>query len=226
VRLLSNDPATPTTRIIRVGLDGPYPYEAGQAAGVGLEGQPLTPYSIASAPHETAARGYVEFLVKVDGSTRFGSQVSGVRPGTELVVSRATGRFRLPPDQADHPLLFIAGGTGIAPLRSLLLDAIHHGPPREPVALVYSARTPEEFAYAGELLDLHRQGVLSVTLTLTGEAADWAYARGRTGPAHLERLVSPRTLAFICGPPSMVKEVPEALTALGVGRDRIRTEDW
>jgi ferredoxin-NADP reductase len=227
VRLLSNDAATPTTRLIRIALDGEtFPYKAGQAAAIGLAGQPPTPYSIASAPHETAAHGYLEFLVKVDGSTRFGSQAAGVAVGTPIVVSPAIGRFGLPPDAADHRLLFIAGGTGIAPLRSMLREVVDRGGSREPPAFIYSARTPAEFAYADELRALQAAGAIALTLTLTGEAADWAHARGRTGPAHLDRLVSPDTLCYICGPPSMVTDLPVALTALGVRREQIRTEDW
>ena len=156
--LLSNVSATPTTRAIRIALDGAaFHYRAGQAAFVGLPGQPPTPYSIASAPYETEESGWLEFLVKVDGSTRFGSQVTGVRPGTPLILTPAIGRFGLPADAVDHPLLFVAGGTGIAPLRSMLRDAIHAGR-RHATSLVYSARHPEEFAYLDELRALHDAG--------------------------------------------------------------------
>lgn len=223
---MSNRAATPSTRVIRVGVEGTtFPYAAGQAAAVGISTEELTPYSIASAPYETAERGYVEFLVKVDGSTRFGSVVANLEPGTPLIVTPAGGRFGLPPAPVTQPLLFIAGGTGIAPLRSMLLEQIHSGV-HQSIALVYSARTPAEFAYLDEFRALQDGGKLALTLTLTGAADDWMHARGRTGPEHLAALVSPRTLCFICGPPAMIADVPRALMALGVARDQIRTEDW
>lgn len=226
MHLLSNDAATPTTRIVRVALDGaPFPYRAGQAASVGLDSEQLTPYSIASAPHETAERGYLEFLVKVDGSTRFGSQVSHLKTGTPLVVTPASGRFGLPADAGKHPLLFIAGGTGIAPLRSMLRHVIDEGRSGSK-ALVYSARIPDEFAYVDELRTMNDAGQLDLTLTLTGEARDWRYARGRAGPEHLAERAAAHTLCFICGPPSMVNDVPAALIALGVPREHIKTEEW
>jgi ferredoxin-NADP reductase len=226
VYLLSNVAATPTTRAIRIALDGAgFHYRAGQAASIGLPGQPLTPYSIASAPYETDESGWLEFLVKVDGSTRFGSQVTGVQPGTPLILTPAIGRFGLPADAAERPLLFVAGGTGIAPLRSMLLDAIHAGR-RQATSVVYSARHPEEFAYVDELRALQDAGRIALTLTLTGNAPDWSHARGRAGAAHFEKLVSPDTLCFICGPPAMVAELPQALTGMGVRREAIRTEDW
>jgi ferredoxin-NADP reductase len=227
LRLQSNFLATPTTRIVRVTLEGAaFPYRAGQAASIAVQpGEPGTPYSIASAPSESAATGYLEFLVKVDGSSRFGARVSLLDPGIHLIVSPATGRFTIPESGAHHPLLFIAGGTGIAPLRSMILECVNAGR-HGGMSLVYSARTPEEFAYLDELRALDDAGTLALTLTLTGDAQDWRHARGRTGDRHLADLATPRTMAFICGPPSMVTDIPQALMRLGVPRDQIRTEDW
>lgn len=227
MRLLSNQSATPTSRVIRVALDGEdFPYRAGQAAALAARDRvEPTPYSIASAPAETARHGALEFLVKVDGSNRFGAVVEGLEPGTPLRVNGPAGNFTLPDLSGGAPLLFVAGGTGIAPLRSMIreaLEARHAGS----IALVYSARTPAEFAYLPELRELAGEGRLSLTLTLTGDAQDWGHARGRTGPAHLSDLVKADTLAFICGPPAMVAELPAALVALGLPRDRVRTEDW
>lgn len=228
MRLVSNDAATPTTRVVRVALDGrPFAYRAGQAALLGLhESDERTPYSIASSPYETAANGHLEFLVKVDGSSRFGAIVTDLQPGTSIFVSAASGRFGLPPEAAQSPLLFVGGGTGVAPLRAMILDVIHEGRIDRPPALVYSARSPEEFAFADQLRALHDAGTLKLILTLTGDARDWRHARGRAGAEHLADLATPRTLCFICGPPSMVTDLPQALMALGVPRQQIKTEDW
>ena len=227
MRLEANVLATPTTRIIRVSLEEqPFPYRAGQSASIGVHPEePGTPYSIASAPSESGATGYLEFLVKVDGSSRFGARVSRLEPGIPLIVTPAAGRFTVPESAAHHPLLFIAGGTGIAPLRSMILECVHAGR-RSGMALVYSARTPEEFAYLDELRALNDAGALALTLTLTGDAQDWRHARGRAGDRHLADLATPKTMAFICGPPSMVTDIPQALIRLGVPREQIKTEDW
>jgi NAD(P)H-flavin reductase len=227
VRLASNRPATPTARVIRVSLDGEaFQYRAGQAASLALPGETEgTPYSIASAPHETADHGALEFLVKVDGSTRFGARVSDLLPGTDIAVTGPVGNFVFPADVRGKPLLFIAGGTGIAPLRSMILNALD-ADMSPAIALLYSARTPDEFAYLDELRLLQQEGRLSLSLTLTGQGEDWEHARGRAGAAHLADLVTADTMCFICGPPSMVRDVPQALTSLGIARARIRTEDW
>jgi ferredoxin-NADP reductase len=225
VRLLSNEAETPTTRRIRVALDGAsYPYRAGQAASL-TAGSAPTPYSIASAPSETARHGWLEFLVKVDGSNRFGAIVDALRPGAALEISDPLGAFTLDRVSGEPPILFVAGGTGIAPMRSMIREAIE-ARPNEPLSLVYSSRTPDEFAYLDELKDLAARGRLELTLTLTGNAQDWTHARGRAGISHLAELVRPGTTAFVCGPPAMVVDIPAALASVGVSPDRIVTENW
>jgi len=225
VRLLSNEAETPTTRRIRVALDGAsFSYRAGQAAELAANGI-ATPYSIASAPAETQRLGWLEFLIKVDGSSRFGAVVDTLEPGTRLDLTGPAGGFTLDRVTSGAPVLFIAGGTGIAPIRSMIREAVESGGGR-PLALVYSSRTPDEFAYSKELKELAGDGRLKLTLTLTGDAQDWTHARGRTGHAHLAELVVPATTAFICGPPAMVADLPAALATLGVTRERVITESW
>jgi ferredoxin-NADP reductase len=225
VRLLANEPETPTARRIRLALDGQaFPYHAGQAASLSAGGE-ATPYSIASAPAETRGSHWLEFLVKSDGSTRFGAGVDDLAPGTVVDVHGPIGSFTADGVPPGVPMLFIAGGTGIAPLRSMIHQKVHERHQGR-LSLVYSARTPNEFAYLADFQALARDGRLELTLTLTGQADDWLHARGRTGTAHLSDHVRPGTVAFVCGPPAMVTEVPVALESLGVARDRIRTENW
>lgn len=223
--LIMNVPETPTTRRIRLALDGaPFSYRAGQAASLAAGGE-ATPYSIASSPSETRRHGWLEFLVKVDGSTRFGAIVEGLETGTRVDLTGPVGAFTLDRVPDGTPLLFIAGGTGIAPIRSMISEAIDAGRAGS-LSLVYSSRTPDEFAYLGELRKLSAEGRLNLTLTLTGNAEDWAHARGRTAAGHFVDVLQPETVTFVCGPPAMVADVPAALASLGVVRDRIVTENW
>jgi ferredoxin-NADP reductase len=225
VRLLSNDPETPTTRRLRLALDGlPFNYRAGQSTTLTAGGAP-TPYSIASSPGETARHGRLEFLIKVDRSTRFGAVVDHLPAGTAVEITPPVGSFTIANVDPASALLFIAGGTGIAPVRSMILEALDTRRPAK-LSLVYSSRTPDEFAYASELRALADEGRLSLTLTLTGDAGDWTHARGRAGAAHIADHLRPSTTAFICGPPAMVAEIPTALLSLGLPRGRIVTENW
>jgi ferredoxin-NADP reductase len=225
VRVLSNERETPTTRRLRLALNGaPFVYRAGQAASLAAGGAP-TPYSIASAPAETRQHGWVEFLVKVDGSNRFGAIVGDLGVEAPVVLDGPVGRFTLDVAPPEAPVLFVAGGTGIAPLRSMIRDAIDSGRHGR-LSLLYSNRSPAEFAYLGELRQLASDGRLTLSLTLTGDAQDWTHARGRAGISHLAELIRPGTTAFVCGPPAMMSDLPAALGSLGVTRDRVVTESW
>ncbi len=225
VRLIANERETPTTRRIRLAVEGePFSYSAGQAARLSVGGEP-TPYSMASAPVETARHGWLEFLIKIDGSTRFGSAVERLALGANIDVQGPIGSFTIGHAARNTPLLFIAGGTGIAPLRSMLTQALDEGHDG-PLSLVYSARSPDEFAFLRELQDLERRRRLSMSLTVTGPVGEWARARGRTSVQHLVDHVRPGVVALICGPPAMVRDVPGVLESLGVSRDRVRTQNW
>ena len=89
---------------------------------------------------------------------------------------------------------------------------------------MYSARSPEEFAYADELERMAKAGTIELRMTVTRDAApgDWTGRRGRITRADLQPLVHDGdTLCFVCGPPSLVDEMPQVLESLGVPRERV-----
>jgi ferredoxin-NADP reductase len=133
----------------------------------------------------------------------------------------------LPDVAEERRFLFIAGGTGIAPMRAMIRQAVL---PRRParMRLLYSARTPADFSYARELRAMARRGEVELTLTATRETPGrWRGSRGRITVAQLAPLVDDReTLCFVCGPASMVEDVPVILVGLGIPRSRIRLEEW
>jgi ferredoxin-NADP reductase len=95
--------------------------------------------------------------------------------------------------------------------------------------LLYSARSPADFAYLQELRGMARRRELEVWLTATrGEVpGSWRGSRGRINASHVAPLVDGEpTLCFVCGPASMVDAVPRLLLELGVERERIRLEEW
>jgi len=220
---------TPRARLLRVDLGGQtFRFRAGQAASIGRPDQPLRkPYSIASSPSDLARTGTLDFLVGLEPDGEPGSHLAGVGRGAPIELQGPFGGFRLPPVE-DRAVLFIAGGTGIAPLRSMLHDLLDCGAP-PPIALVYSARAAEEMAFVPELRTLSARGALDLTLTLTGRPpADWRGSHGRVSRAMLARHVTPprRTVCAVCGPPAFVDHVVRALDELGVERDRIVTERY
>lgn len=206
--------------------DHPFTYRAGQAAWLRVDVErERTPYSIASSPEETLRGGWLEFLVKTDQSSRFGAHVDELRRGSTVVVHGPMGNFVFPDAPAEQRFLFVAGGTGIAPLRSMLRHAIDASVPGRKT-LLYSARSPGEFAYLPEFRALERQKAIELRLTLTGIADRWRHSRGRAGTDLLAPLADENTLCFLCGPPSMISEVANILRSLGVPPFRIRTEEY
>jgi ferredoxin-NADP reductase len=220
--------STPTTRLLRLDLGAaPFAFASGQAALIGAHGQTQRrPYSIASSPDDARRHKRIEFLLKVDSPGLAGFHLPQLVRGARVDLEGPFGGFTLP-DAPAPAYLFVAGGTGIAPLRAMLRHLIASGP-RSPIAVLYSARTPLEFAYRGELERLARRGLIRLMLTVTGDIdAAWPGERGRIGLRHLESFLPSRdALSFVCGPPALVDAVPPLLRQLGLGSGQIRIEEW
>jgi NAD(P)H-flavin reductase len=220
---------TPNTRRLVLDLCGVrFTYQAGQAASLGLHGQrERRPYSIASAPSDSLADGAMEFLLRTNPGGSLGRHLEGVHEGSRVDFEGPFGAFLLPDTLPEAPLVFVAGGTGLAPLRSLAREARARGH-RGPRHLVYSVRDADDVAYRDELAawsDTHGGEVLiTATRQLT---AGWRGHRGRIDLDLLRPFVSePTPLCFLCGPSSMVDDLTHLLSQLGVPADHVRTEQW
>jgi NAD(P)H-flavin reductase len=215
--------------LVRLDLAGAeFPFVAGQAVMAGSAGQPdRKPYSIACSPAQARESGCLELLVKVDPQGRAGRHFGILETGSAIEVAGPLGRFSLAGAPAPIPLLFIAGGTGIAPLRSMLWSALEGHETRD-VTLLYSARTPDDFAFLPEFRRLHAEGRVRLRLTATrGAGQSWTGGRGRIDRDLLGELVErSSTLCLVCGPDSLVADVPAMLRDLGVPADRIRREEY
>jgi len=220
--------ATPRARTVTIDLAGtPFPYLAGQAVLVGSHGvDRRRPYSMAAAPEDAEHEDCLELLVGVDGEGSAGPHLQ-LNPGELVDVEGPIGRFTFPRNPAERRFVFIAGGTGIAPLRAMLRHGLRV--PHYAIGLLFSARTPAEFAYESELRALADAHRIELELRVTREVGqdDWRGPRGRIGRDDLAPLVhGSATLCFVCGPPALVQEIPQLLEDLGVPRERIRTEEW
>ena len=220
-------PATPRARIARLDLDGEtFDYAPGQAVLLASHGrEKRRPYSIASAPEDARLHGWLELLVGVSADGTPGPHLT-LEPGELVDVDGPAGSFTFPSAPEERRFVFIAGGTGIAPLRAMMHRALHL--PHRNIGLFYSVRTPDEFAYEEELRGLAHAGEIELRQTVT-RATDtaWTGPRGRLNRDALAELVhDPATLCFICGPPALVDEMPGILSDLGIPRQRIKIEEW
>ena len=214
---------------MRLSLEGArFSHVAGQAALLGVPHQSeRLPYSIASSPETSLRDGCLEFLLKLESNGAWGSHLAGLRRGARLAVQGPVGSFVFPSHPIEQQFLFVAGGTGIAPLRAMICHAFDTRQPGR-LHVLYSARTPQDFAFGGELKRYAREGRLELVLTATREVpAQWRGERGRITSERLGRLLeTPETLCFVCGPAAMVDDVPRMLMNLGVEPERIRIEEW
>lgn len=220
---------TPRSRLILLDLSGQtFPFQAGQAVRVhapGSEGGRA--YSIASSPGRAAELSGIELLIGVGDTPPDQHPLTSLPPGSHVDIEGPLGLFAFPPDTTDTHLLFVAGGTGIAPLRAML-DHARRRHPSHKAALMYSARRADEFAFLPEFEALASAGALELHRTVTRDDDEWEGQRGRVGRAHFEVVLHDpgRTLCFVCGPPQMVDESVTTLTALGVPDAAIRREQW
>ena len=221
-------PATPRSGLLRVRLNGAFPFLAGQAALIAAHAVPARrPYSIAVGPAEAARDSSLEFLIGLGPDGTPGPHLPDLAPGTSVDIEGPFGSFVLPETPRENHFLFVAGGTGIAPLRAMWHQALAGSPARR-VGVVYSARTPDEFAFDDELTALAASGRVTYVRTATRHAGGaWDGGSGRIDRSRLEAaIVSVDTLCFVCGPEALVHDVPGMLRGIGIAPERIRVEEW
>lgn len=230
VPIISTHAVTPRSRLVTLDLQGyALDFQPGQAVLVGAHGQPeRRPYSIACSPERAAETGRLELLIAAEPDGALGANFGPAAPGTLVDVEGPVGTFALPAAVQARWVLFVAGGTGIAPLRSML-DHLLRRRPAQRLSLLYSARRSDEFAFIEELRGHADAGRLELHQTVTrDESAAWTGRRGRIGHDHFEAVLHEpaATLCVVCGPDALVGESVSTLKTLGVPEAQIRTESW
>lgn len=184
-------------------------------------------YSIASAPSEIEKEnGEVMFAIKLAGDVTKALELC--EEGSRLWLQGPFGRFVITHDQK-QPVIFIAGGIGITPLRSMIIESIHHDPNRS-LTLLLSCKTKEEIPYHSAMLELAGdQPNFVYSPTCTREEGDqWNGMRGRVSSDQLGRLFdqSPESEWYLCGPNALMDELSTLLKNIGVEAKRIHTEKF
>lgn len=121
-------------------------------------------------------------------------------------------------------LLFIAGGIGLAPLRSLIHHCLNNRGDYGHIQIIYGARTPQDLCFKEELLKDWPARGLAVSVTVDQGDAAWTGPVGFV-PAYLEQL-SPRPQGkkvVLCGPPLMIKFTIQSLDRLGFAHQDVIT---
>jgi len=123
------------------------------------------------------------------------------------------------------PLLLIAGGSGVVPLRAILRHRQRSGS-SVPTRLLYSSRSLADVIYREELDQYEGSAEVRYTLTRS-QPRGWGGFSGRVDDAMLARVAWPggqRPLAFMCGPTPFVEAVAELLVTRHYPASRVKTE--
>jgi len=220
---------TPSTKTLRMVSESGYlpPFQAGQYVNLFVEAQGVRssrPYSIASAPTQ---RAYYDLTVKAvpDGFVSL-YLLEEVKPGDRLSSTGPAGGFFHNPLSHSNEVVYLAGGSGITPMMSMIRELTDRGLDRQ-VHLFYGSRMPEDIIYREELerlAEAHDNFKLDFVISEPEEGY-----RGLTGfiDANLlqDRLGDLRKKTFfLCGPEAMYKFCQKELEGLGLRRKQIRVE--
>lgn len=219
--IIAVDDVSPDVRILRVARPAGFSYRAGQHLKLGVPGADKRHnYSIASAPHEP----HLEFCIELVPGGRLTPRLFSLRPGDRLELSaKAKGSFALDDSARRH--LMVATVTGIAPIRSIVLDALQRKVGVD-ITMLHGASYADELPYREALEQLASAGrgvnyVPTVSRPRESRNAGWTGRTGRVDAVALEELrgvqASENLHAYACGHPQMVANVKSQLSGRGFG---------
>lgn len=231
VKLQERRQETPDIMTFVFDLDGqPYSYTAGQFAFFELDA--LTAhdprgkrrhFTLSCSPTE---HGIVQLTTQLRG---FGLKetLRAAPMGLEVELEDARGRFTLPDSAAQH-IVFLGGGIGVTPFRSMLRYAADENLPHK-ITLLYSAAAPDRVVFRREFELLPQEDPnVEIILTVTDASSDptWKGETGRIDAAKIQAHVRdiPNALFYTCGPPPMVQAMEELLKTMNVAPAHIRVE--
>ncbi|MHB1086094.1 MAG: ferredoxin--NADP reductase [Thiobacillus sp.] len=207
-------------------------YKAGQFADFTLidptetdaEGNTRT-FSLTSAPYEHD----LIFTTRMR-DTAFKRALKTMEPGTEVTLDAPHGSFTLH-NKASIPAVFLTGGIGVTPVRSIVLQAVHDHVLHR-IFVFYSNKRPEDAAFLDDLAKSHKPNsnytFVGTMTQMEKSSREW---HGETGLINKPMLLKyiddlTRPIYYIDGPPAMVNAMRTMLSEAGVDEDNIRTEEF
>ncbi len=214
---------TPDVKTFRVvGLDGKKVFEhmPGQCAMLSIPGVGEAMFSITSSPTNTE---FMEFSIKKCGCLT--SWLHAMKEGQQVTIRGPYGNgFPVTTDFKGKNMLFIAGGIGLAPLRSVINYIRDNRQDYGTVDIVYGSRSMDDLVDFKEIQEEWKnEKDFNVYLTIDREQEGWD---GHVGfvPSYVKEVNIPtdRT-AVLCGPPIMIKFTLQALLELGFNKTQVYT---
>lgn len=231
-KLIESKTVAEGTMLFKFEKPAGFTYKAGQSIDLSLMNPPETdaegntrPFSLVSAPSED----YLAVATRMR-DTAFKRVLKNMAPGTELSFEGPFGDMTLH-ENTKRPAVFLAGGIGITPFRSMAVEAAHGQLPHR-ITLFYSNRRPEDAPFLNELMSLReRNPQFTFVGTMTDMSASsrtWDGEQGYIHAAMLHKYVDGSTspVYYIAGPAQMVAAMRTMLNESGVSNDDIRTEEF
>jgi ferredoxin-NADP reductase len=147
--------------------------------------------------------------------------------GSEVKLDAPYGDFRLHKTETT-PAVFIIGGIGVTPVRSMIAQATHDKTAHQ-ITLLHASRTPADLPLKGDFEQLARDNPkFTYVMTVESAPSGWQGERGRVDAAMVKKYVQDlhRPIYYLSGPQGMVNAILDLLVSLGVNEDNIRTEEF
>lgn len=220
-QLVERAPLSPRVVGLTFAASEPFPRAAGQYVLLTLQEGTTHAFSIAS-PYDERAPGRFE-IAAARGTTA--EELLELPVGSQVTASGPSGKLVW---QGDAPALLVATGTGISPLRALVLEQLAR-PASQPLVLLFGCRDATEELWGAELAALSRSRPrFRFVPTHSQPAAGYAGKVGRV-QAYLPELVQelgPALQAYLCGHTPMVMDCTRQLLELGVAETHVHGESY
>ncbi len=230
-KFIESEEVARDTRVFYFQKPPEFAFKAGQFIEVTLLNPPETDaqgnrraYSIASAPYEKNL-----MIATRLRDTAFKRILRSLPPETNIDIEGPFGDFTLGKNApAEKPAVFLAGGIGITPARSIILQATQEQSPR-PLYLFYSNRQPEDAAFLQELIAIQKKNSCFKLITTFTQGASAGSEAGYINPEMIKRhldLDRPSPTYYIAGPAAMTLAMRTMLETMKVNEDDIKTEEF
>jgi NAD(P)H-flavin reductase len=215
---------TPTIRTYRLTFDDPgvmeaFSFQPGQIGQMGIMGAGESTFAISSPPSH---REYIQFSVMKTGEVT--SAIHELNEGDPVAVRAPLGCAFPTSDWKGKSVMVVAGGIGMAPLRSLFMHLLDHRSDYGELQLIYGARTPADLCYEEDRAAWAERQDIDFIATIDAEHPDWTGRVGMVPTVMEESGLKPEgTVAVTCGPPIMIKFALQSLDRLGYREEQIYT---
>ncbi|MFM0326815.1 FAD-binding oxidoreductase [Caballeronia glebae] len=191
-------------------------FRAGQYLQVHLDDETVRNYSMANPPHQSD--GVHLHVRHVPGGRFSDDALKELAVGAKLRIELPYGEFFFR-DESEKPVILVATGTGFAPVKSIVEDAIKRKLAR-PMKLYWGARRKQDLYLADLARKWHDEGHVEFIPVLSDPDDDWT---GRAGPVHRAVLADHPSLdehqVYACGSPAMTSAARDEFTQAGLPED-------